>query len=106
MSAPQASSGAPGRGCGRSSADAAMTSIVGHAEATAAFQSALSGGVLHHAWLLAGPPGVGKGSFAQEAAIALLGDTPRNRAMVAAGSHPDYLLLKREVWTSASPPRI
>ena len=56
---------------------------------------------MHHAWLLAGPQGVGKASFAREAAIDMLaraaGDATaeRTRALVDAGSHPDYRVLDR-----------
>lgn len=56
---------------------------------------------MHHAWLFAGPQGVGKASFAREAAIDMLaraaGDAAaeRTRALVDAGSHPDYRVLDR-----------
>ena len=72
----------------------------------AAIETALARGRLHHAWLLTGPKGVGKASFAYRAARRLLGaadggvdgplrDDPVNR-MVAARSHPDLLVLERE----------
>lgn len=78
-----------------------MTSLRGNAAARGAFQSAVAGGTMHHAWLFAGPQGIGKGSFAREAAIDLLsraaGDqgTDRTRALVEAGSHPDFRILER-----------
>lgn len=82
---------------------------VGHDGAAAAFLAALNGGVLHHAWLLAGPEGVGKATFAHAAALRLLaegaGETlapglsvsegSRTRALVEAGSHPDLKWLAR-----------
>ena len=40
--------------------------IVGQDRAVEAFTSAWSSRRLHHAWLLAGPKGVGKASFARE----------------------------------------
>lgn len=46
-----------------------MTSLAGNAAAKAAFRAALSGAQLHHAWLFAGPEGVGKASFARQAAM-------------------------------------
>lgn len=69
----------------------------------AAFEDALARGRLHHAWLLAGPEGVGKGAFAWRAAARLLGapdfdppdDDPALRLMTA-GAHPDFLILQRE----------
>src|SRR3546814_8337967 len=65
---------------------------------------------MHHAWLFAGPEGVGKGTFARAAAARLLAesaspgtlgaalDLPADnptRALIAAGSHPDFRLLQR-----------
>jgi len=69
----------------------------------AAFEDALARGRLHHAWLLTGPQGVGKGGFAWRAAARLLGastfdppdDDPALRLMTA-GSHPDFLKLERQ----------
>ncbi|MBV8237723.1 MAG: AAA family ATPase [Sphingomonas sp.] len=78
-----------------------MTSFHGNAAARAAFDAAIDSGVLHHAWLLAGPQGVGKGRFARDAAARLLassaGDATgeRTRALIEAGSHPDYRELAR-----------
>ena len=76
----------------------------------AAFEEALRRGRLHHAWLLWGPRGVGKARFALRAARRLLGarpdadygplgsapDDPVSR-LISARSHPDFLLLEREV---------
>lgn len=85
--------------------------ILGQDRAVAAFRAAMDGGSLHHAWLLAGPRGVGKGSFARAAARRILAraggppvdlpglDTPPDHRMVRlmdAGSHPDFRLLQRE----------
>ncbi len=120
-----------------------MTSLVGNEAARAAFLAAMRGPAMHHAWLFAGPEGVGKGSFARLAAARLLAEAAGNispspsprlpsrgpafslsqgsgtpdqvrgdegaglqtdpdlpednptRALIAAGSHPDYRLLER-----------
>lgn len=87
-------------------------SLIGHDEAVAAFRDAALSDRLHHAWLLAGPEGVGKARFANEAALWLLaraaGPQPQgNRFEVAedhriaslmtAGSHPDFKRLERLV---------
>lgn len=84
-------------------------SLIGHAEQTALFRDAIGGGRLHHAWLLAGPQGVGKAFFAGMAALrylaegvarvsatglALPDDHPTAR-LAAAGSHPDFRRLER-----------
>jgi DNA polymerase-3 subunit delta' len=87
-----------------------VTSLRGHRAAIDAFTAALRGGNVHHAWLLAGPEGVGKATFARAAAARLLAEAmtpgllaaglpvpPDHRAttLLAAGSHPDYRELRR-----------
>jgi len=84
--------------------------IVGQDSAVDAFQRARKSSRLHHAWLLAGPKGVGKASFALAAATRVLAEaagppvelpgiaTPPDHPMarlLAAGSHPDFRLLER-----------
>ena len=53
-----------------------------------AFVSALERGRLHHAWLLVGPEGVGKATFAYRAARRLLGARPAPEFGVL-GADPD-----------------
>jgi DNA polymerase-3 subunit delta' len=87
-----------------------MTSLAGNTAAKAAFRAALSSGQLHHAWLIAGPEGVGKASFARAAAARMLAeaasDTPLagdfdvpedhpTARLIASGAHPDYRVLER-----------
>ena len=73
-----------------------------------AFLDALARGRLHHAWLLTGPEGVGKATFAFRAARRLLGAAPdpANGLLgslgsdpvvrrVSARSHPDLMVLER-----------
>lgn len=86
-----------------------MSPLYGHETAVAAFRAALDGGRLHHAWLVAGPEGIGKGLFARKAALRVLaqGQGPVARPgfevpeehqaarLMAAGSHPDFMLLER-----------
>lgn len=76
--------------------------LIGHTRPRELFLEALSGGRLHHAWLITGPRGVGKRRFADWAALKLLsgtrdlGDTPATdpaAALVEAGSHPDHRVL-------------
>ncbi|HVH36969.1 MAG TPA: DNA polymerase III subunit delta' [Sphingomicrobium sp.] len=84
--------------------------IKGQDKAVAQFRAAWDGGTLHHAWLLAGPRGVGKGTFARKAAIRVLADAAAARGelpglevpdehpiakLIAAGSHPDLRTLQR-----------
>jgi DNA polymerase-3 subunit delta' len=91
--------------------------ILGQDRAVAAFRDAMDCGGLHHAWLLAGPRGVGKGTFARAAARRVLAEaggpsvdlpgleTPPDHRMVRlidAGSHPDFRLIKREAHETGS----
>jgi DNA polymerase-3 subunit delta' len=84
--------------------------ILGQDTAVAQFASAWASRKLHHAWLLAGPRGVGKASFAHAAARRVLADAagpPSNLPgletsddhpmvkLVEAGSHPDMRRLER-----------
>jgi DNA polymerase-3 subunit delta' len=80
-----------------------------HGEAVeAAFEAARARGRLHHAWLLCGPEGIGKATFAYRAARRLLGAAPRPDLgglgaspddpvcrQVAARAHPDLMVLER-----------
>jgi DNA polymerase-3 subunit delta' len=83
-----------------------MTSLYGNALAKQAFAAALDGGSLHHAWLFAGPEGVGKASFAMLAARRVLAGAgqpddfsippdDRTQHLIDAGSHPDFRILER-----------
>ncbi len=94
-----------------------MTGILGHDAQFATVRAAMNSGRLHHAWLLHGPRGVGKASFAKAVAarmladasssppddpgFALAEDNPTAR-LIAARSHPDHVLVEREVWNKAN----
>ena len=82
--------------------------LIGHEAPEAAFEASRQRGRLHHAWLLTGPEGVGKATFAYRAARRLLGapadpahgvlganpDHPFSRQIIAR-SHPDILVIER-----------
>ncbi len=85
---------------------------VGQDRAVEQFASAWATRKLHHAWLLAGPRGVGKGTFAHAAARRVLADAAGPPSslpgiesddehpmvkLVEAGSHPDMRRLERLV---------
>ncbi|RSV18796.1 AAA family ATPase [Sphingomonas sp. ABOLG] len=78
-----------------------MSRVRGNAAAQALFRSAMDAGTLHHAWLLSGPQGIGKSTFARETATSLLSEAARDlgsartRALIEAGSHPDFRVLER-----------
>jgi DNA polymerase-3 subunit delta' len=79
-----------------------------HEAAELAFEDARGRGRLHHAWLLTGPEGIGKATFAYRAARRLLG-APADREYGVLGAdpahpvsrqvigraHPDLLVLER-----------
>ena len=84
--------------------------IVGQNRAVEEFAAAWAGRKLHHAWLLAGPRGVGKAIFARSVTRRVLADaagpeaglpgleTPGDHPivkLVEAGSHPDMRWLER-----------
>ena len=86
--------------------------IIGQDRAVEQFATAWASRKLHHAWLLAGPKGVGKASFARAAARRVLAeaagppfdltgiDTEDDHPvvkLVEAGSHPDMRWLERLV---------
>lgn len=68
--------------------------MIGNDAARDQFASALASGDIHHAWLITGPQGIGKATFAREMAARLIG-AEADDAMIAAGSHPDYRELRR-----------
>ena len=96
--------------------------IWGHDEAVARFRRAWDSRTIHHAWLLAGPRGIGKASFAYQAARRILAEAagppfdlpgiqtpiypedvddegrPREHRiahLIREGSHPDMRWLQR-----------
>lgn len=76
---------------------------IGQDAARAAFAEAWAGGRRHHAWLLRGPRGVGKASFAYEVARHVLSEDAtqsemaRIRAQIRAGAFPGLFELRRGV---------
>ncbi|GAB5481505.1 MAG: hypothetical protein Pars92KO_12620 [Parasphingorhabdus sp.] len=87
-----------------------MTSFIGHDKAQRIFRQSFDKGTLHHAWILAGPKGLGKAGFAKQAAQFLLDsdiqrpsdgggfdldDESQGAKLLAARSHPDFRLVQR-----------
>jgi len=82
--------------------------LVGHERAETAFLKDFQSGKLHHAWLIAGPEGVGKATLAFRIARFLLQDDPDPQKgtlavvpdatvskLIANGSHSNLLVLSR-----------
>ncbi len=94
-----------------------MTPLIGNEAPRAAFAAGIGGEAIHHAWLISGPEGVGKGRFAREAAALLLARaldpsvppagplSPDHRVarLLASGAHPDYRELVRLPKDAAKP---
>lgn len=87
-----------------------MTAFIGQEAQIQAFLSASAGARMHHGWILAGPKGLGKASFARAAATRLLAEAAgpppggeglfvperhQVRSLVEAGTHPDFMFLTR-----------
>lgn len=86
--------------------------LLGHEKAVAGLASAYRSGKLHHAWLIAGPRGIGKATLAYRLARTLLqgdqvpllppGSLDSNpdslpSQLIAARSHPDLLVVERSL---------
>lgn len=82
--------------------------ILGHDAGFADFTQSRAQGRLHHSWLLSGIKGIGKASFAYQAARHLLLNTPSNTPvqqplsetepamrLIDSGAHPDLFVLAR-----------
>jgi DNA polymerase-3 subunit delta' len=87
------------------------THLVGHHDAQAAILEGLRQGKLHHAWLIGGPEGIGKATFAYMVAKQLLGlkggpaptgdrldvDPARQASRLVSNlAHPDLVVLRRQ----------
>src|SRR5262249_56219477 len=83
------------------SAPREVADLFGHAAAIAEFEDALGSGRMHHAWLLAGPEGIGKATLAYRFARTVLARGGKHSEAdvvfrkVAALSHPNLLVLHR-----------
>jgi DNA polymerase-3 subunit delta' len=85
--------------------------LVGHETAEAQLARSFRSGRMHHAWLVTGPPGIGKATLAFRLARWIFAGKARSGAgtslhvetshpmfrMVASGGHPDLRVLKREM---------
>lgn len=67
-----------------------MSRLYGHDEAWREWRAALGSARMHHAWLLIGPKGLGKGIFARQAAAELVAEPGLSQPPVE--MHPDILI--------------
>jgi len=97
--------------------------LFGQDAGQATFLTAFASGRLHSGWLIAGPHGVGKATFAYRIAAFLLSgpsadglfgapqtlDLPADHAdlrLIRAGAHPRLFVLRRTINPDARPPRL
>lgn len=77
-----------------------MIPILGHDRQAAMLLGAARGGRLHHGWILAGPSGIGKASFARALALRLLaeaaGPAPAEEGLAVPPGHPIAKLIEAE----------
>jgi DNA polymerase-3 subunit delta' len=72
-----------------------MSRLFGHDRQLAQFAKAANSGRLHHGWILSGPRGVGKASFAREMARQLIDPLNHYSSMIEQRSHPDIVWVQR-----------
>ncbi len=72
-----------------------MTNYVGHDKPWRQFSTACDSGKIHHGWILSGPKGIGKSAFALRAASLLVDPENAYGNLIARGSHPDILSVRR-----------
>jgi len=72
-----------------------MNDYIGHDKAWRQFATACDSGKIHHGWILSGPRGIGKSAFALRSAAMLVDPENAYASMIARGSHPDILSVKR-----------
>lgn len=65
--------------------------LIGHDEATREWHAAMASERMHHAWIISGKQGLGKGSFALSAAQALVAEP--GVVQPSAEAHPDIFVL-------------
>ena len=65
--------------------------LIGHDDAWREWRAAMTSERMHHAWIISGKQGLGKGTFAREAAQALVAEPGAPQPPI--GSHPDILIL-------------
>jgi DNA polymerase III subunit delta' len=66
------------------------SNLMGHASCWREWRAAMASDRMHHAWILAGPRGIGKGAFARAAARALVAEPDVHQPE---GTHPDVIVL-------------
>jgi hypothetical protein len=94
--------------------------VLGHGKALEQLRKAMTAQRLHHAWILAGPIGVGKCTLAKELARVLLDDAlspealgqdapviaSRAGTLLEAGTHPDLHIIRRDLAAWSDNPQL
>jgi DNA polymerase-3 subunit delta' len=77
-----------------------QTALIGHEAAWHEWRAAMASARMHHGWILAGPPGTGKGTFARAAAAELVAEAGSAQSQPRPGMHPDVIVLEHLPATS------
>src|SRR3954465_10595282 len=64
--------------------------LLGHEAAEAVLLEAMRSGRIHHAWLITGPDGVGKGTLAYRLGRRLLAGPPSDNSLALDAQHPVF----------------
>jgi DNA polymerase III subunit delta' len=72
-----------------------MINFIGHDANMRSITSAMKAGKLHHGWILAGPRGIGKASFARYVAAKLVDPDGCYTPLIDHNTHPDIVTVKR-----------
>jgi len=98
----------------------AMSAILGQVRAIEMLNATILSGRIHHAWVFAGPMGVGKRTAAEAFAAVLLDPTSKKRRsglvepdpdseiqrLLASGTHPDLHIITKELAAYSDDPRV
>ena len=80
-----------------------MTSLLGHDAQASTLIDAAASGRMHHGWILSGPKGIGKGSFARAMALRLLADAAGPPVVGSGLDVPESHPVRRLIEASAHP---
>ncbi len=78
--------------------------ILGQPDAIATIEAAWRSGRFPHAWIFSGPRGVGKFTTALALAVRLLGG--QSAGLIAAGTHPDLHVIRKELAAYSDDPKV
>ena len=94
-------SGAPAAFAAPAFFPTSLDQIIGHDRAKRILREAMTSGRVHHAWIFAGPQGVGKFAAAYAFAAELMNSSEDAARRLGAGVHPDLHIIRKELASSS-----